>query len=82
MVIFVGRVPANFFIEIVSGIDETVVGSVVDSLEVICHKVQTLKIFDAMDIPAGLPPPVIEPLSKLLVVFIGSVVFYRYLRLA
>ena len=72
-----------FFIEVVSGIDEIVVGSVADSLkEVIYHKVQTPKIFDAMDISADLPPPIIEPLSKLLVVFIGSVVFYRYLRSA
>ena len=83
LTIFVGKVPTGFLIKVFGGIDEIMVGSVADSLkEVTCHKVQTAKIFDAMDIPASLPPPAIEPLSKLLVVFIGSVVLYQYLRSA
>ena len=60
------------------------VGSVADSVkDIIRHNGRAAKISDrkwAIKIYVGLLPPVLEPLSKFLVVFVGSVVLY--IRLA
>jgi hypothetical protein len=83
LAISIREIPAGFFIEVVNGSDEIVVGSVADFVkDIICHNGRTAEIFDrkwAIKIYVGLLPPVFEPLSKFLVVFVGSVVLYTRL---
>jgi len=78
LAIFTRKVPAGFFIEVVNGSDEIVVGSVADQFECfIQHHVRIAKTPGAVlsvRVLASLSSPAIEPLSKYLVVFVGNVV--------
>jgi len=80
LAISVSKVPTSFFVEIANGVDETVMGSIADLLEsAIQHGVRTAKIPDArlsrIDL-AGVPPPVIEPLLKGIIIFVRNVILY------
>lgn len=64
--------------EVVNSGDEVLVGGITDPFEdAIQHDGRTAEVIDGrlpVDILAGLPPPVVEPLSELFVAFSWDVV--------
>ena len=86
LAMFIDRLLAGFFVEIVNGSDEIVVGGVTDPVkEMICHNVRIANVFDkrrAISIYVGLLAPVVKVPSELLIIFVWNIVYFRSAQLS
>jgi hypothetical protein len=77
---FIDQMPAGFFVEVVNGSDEIVVGGITDPVKkMICHNVRIAKMFDkkrAISSCTGRLAPVIEVPSELFIIFVRNIVLY------
>lgn len=80
LAISASKVPTGFFVEIFDGAYETVMGGVTDSFKRgVRHDVRTAKVSYrglSKNLLAGVPPPVVKPLLKYIVIVVRNVVLY------